>query len=29
MHVEAWVTWPIPLVLCLLTLAGLTGFIYR
>jgi len=28
MHVEARVTWPIPLVLVLLTLAGIVGF-YR
>jgi len=29
MPAEARVTWPIPLVLVLLTLAGLVGFIYR
>jgi len=29
MHAEARVTWPIPIVLVLLTLAGMTGFIYR
>jgi len=29
MPTEARVAWPIPLVLVLLTLAGLTGFVYR